>query len=51
MLNKQLSLRCFYEHKKHKTLFISTKSYAQDVVYKHKMSTKLMHIDVVYKHR
>ena len=36
-LNKQLSLRCFYEHKKHKTLFMSTKSYAQDVVY---MSTR-----------
>ena len=46
-LNKQLSLRCFDEHKKHKTLFISTKSYAQDVVCEHKM----MHIDVVYEHR
>ena len=34
MLNKQLSLRCFYGHKKHK---ISIKSYAQDVVYEHKM--------------
>ena len=37
-LNKQLSLRCFYEHKKHKTLFTSIKSYAQDAVYQHKMS-------------
>ena len=37
MLNKQLSLRCFYEHKKHKTLFINTESYAQDFVYKHKI--------------
>ena len=27
----------FYEHKKHKTLFMSTKSYAQDVAYEHKM--------------
>ena len=30
----------FYENKNHKSLFISTKSYAQDFVYKHKMSTK-----------
>ena len=27
----------FYEHKKYKTLFMSTKSYAEDVVYEHKM--------------
>ena len=39
-LNNQLSLKCFYEHKKNKMLFMSTKSYAQDVVYEHKMSTK-----------
>ena len=31
-LNKQLLLRCFYEHKKHKTLFIRTKSYVQDLL-------------------
>ena len=53
-LNKQLSLRCFYEHKKHKTLFISIKSYAQDGVYEHKITKdehKMMHTEVVCGHK